>query len=197
MYMHKKKPSGSEFFNIRSLCSESDKASAAVDVYTFTGCDSVEAFFGLGKLTAMKRILQSDNVSYYQTIQQLGSSDEFLEQLLLDLELLTIRVIYNDPVSETLAHARTLETFSSYKFWVESRRDRIAACYRSYFTYGCPKVSPISNEEVEEQEADEPITVNDSVVEDSDMDKEVEEQEGDEPIIVNDSAVEDSDTDDE
>jgi hypothetical protein len=54
----------------------------------------------------MKRILHSDNVSYYQTIQQLGSSDEFSEQLFLNLELLTIRVMYNDPVSKTLAHAR-------------------------------------------------------------------------------------------
>lgn len=106
MYMHKKEPIGSEFFNCRSLCSDSNKASAAVGVYTFTGCDSVEGFFGFGKVTAMKRILNSDNVSYYQTIQQLGSSDELSEQLLLNLELLTIRVIYNDPVSKTLAHAR-------------------------------------------------------------------------------------------
>ncbi|XP_063222022.1 uncharacterized protein LOC134530774 isoform X1 [Bacillus rossius redtenbacheri] len=107
MYMYKRKSgSSAEFYICRSLFSKKDKACAALGLYTFTGCDTVEGFFGCGKVTAIKHILQSNNLTYLQTVLQLGVSKELSHEMFIQLELLTIRIIYNDSVSQRLCEAR-------------------------------------------------------------------------------------------
>jgi len=105
--MYKKKSgNAAEFYSCRSLFSDPDKACAALGVYTFTGCDTVEGFFGLGKVTAMKRILQPNNMAYIEIIKRLGVEEELSDELFEQLQLFTIRIIYNDPVSKRLCEAR-------------------------------------------------------------------------------------------
>lgn len=103
MYMYKNKSgNAAEFYNCRSLFSDEDKACAALGVYTFTGCDTVEGFFGLGKVAAMKRILKPNNITYLEIIQRLGVEEELSDELFDQLQLFTIRIMYNDPLSKRL-----------------------------------------------------------------------------------------------
>jgi hypothetical protein len=81
-------------FDCRQLCSEK-MAKIIVRFYIMTGCDSVSSFYGIGKKTVWKRILHSTEA------QQLlcDFSDDALVKF-------TIRFIYNDKKSETLAEMR-------------------------------------------------------------------------------------------
>lgn len=105
--MYKKKSENvTEFYNCPSLFSEQDKACATLGVYIFTGCDTIEGFFGLLNVRAMKRILQPNNMTHLQIVQQLGIDEELSDELFLQLQLFTIRIIYNDPVNKRLCKAQ-------------------------------------------------------------------------------------------
>ncbi len=65
-------------------------ASAALGLYAFTGIDTVESFFGCGKVPAMKRMLKSSDMIYSETMQSLGREDKLSDELFKQLELSTI-----------------------------------------------------------------------------------------------------------
>jgi len=54
----------------------------------------------------MKRILQSQYSMNVEIIQRLGVGEEFTDELFLQVQLLAIRIFYNDPVSKRLCEAR-------------------------------------------------------------------------------------------
>jgi len=95
------------YYSCRALFPDQHTASAALGVYAFTGVDTVEAFFGCGKVTAMKRLLKSNDMTHMETMQRLGIENELSDDMLIRLQNFTIRIVYSDPVSQELCEART------------------------------------------------------------------------------------------
>jgi hypothetical protein len=117
MYMYTKRSSDVPSFSIcKSFFSDRVTASAALGIYVFTGVDTVSAFFGCGKVAAFKRMINSKEKRFVDIMDKLGSTSSLTNELLLQLELFTIRIIYNDPISNTLSAARARK-------WRQSTKD--------------------------------------------------------------------------
>ena len=81
-------------FDCKQLC-EPSMAKIIVRLHVMTGCDSVSSFYGIGKKQVWKRTATS--VEAQKLLEEL--SDESLVKF-------TIRYIYNDKRSKTLAEVR-------------------------------------------------------------------------------------------
>ena len=68
----------------RSVCN------ALIGIHAFTGCDTISAFVGRGKMTALKQI-KSDK-AYQQAFTELGRSWEVSEELSEKLQEITCRL---------------------------------------------------------------------------------------------------------
>jgi hypothetical protein len=84
------------YYNCRSFFSNLDMAAAALGVYVFTGVDTVEGFLSIGKTTPMKRLLKTNNMTYMNIIQSLGDAEELSDEMLSQLQLFAIRVVFNE-----------------------------------------------------------------------------------------------------
>ena len=87
-------------YNCKRLCS-SEEAAIILPFHAFTGADYVSAFFGHSKATIWKRL--NDNLLL---LSKLGREIQISEDVKKDLEMFTIRVVYNDRNSTTLNEAR-------------------------------------------------------------------------------------------
>ena len=114
MYQRNKEDLAS-YFLCNTLIMDVDTAAAAIGVYAFTGVDTVDAFFGCGKIAVWKRPMKLNEASYWKAMQQLGKENELSEKLFVQLELFTLRVVYNDPVSKDLAAGRARKWRQSNK----------------------------------------------------------------------------------
>jgi hypothetical protein len=106
-YMYKNQGDKQHMYYVcKTLFASLKIASAALGVYVFTGVDTVEAFLGCGKISVWNRLLKQSNNTLQNVMQQLGSDSNISSGTINELEQFVIKVVYNDPVSKTLAEAR-------------------------------------------------------------------------------------------
>lgn len=108
LYMYKK-GAPPQFYKCKTLFDSPDLASAALGVYTFTGVDTVNSFYGCGKVKILKKILLEKNQEHFRTMQKLGDDPNLTEDYIQDLERFCINIIYNDNISSNLSQARALK----------------------------------------------------------------------------------------
>ena len=129
MYMYKKKPGETTlYYSCQALFPDKDLSSAALGVYAFTGADTVEAFFGCGKVGVWNRINKLKDSNMRAAMQDLGMNTLAAEKLLHQLEKFVVRIVYNDPVSQNLASARARK-------WRQSEKDDSARLPPDYDSF--------------------------------------------------------------
>ncbi len=79
----------SNISNLAQLLGD-DLCDALIGVHAFTGCDSVSAFAGRGKLTALK--LVKGNRAFQESFKSLGTSWDVSDEIYSNMELFVCRM---------------------------------------------------------------------------------------------------------
>ena len=90
-------------FECEKLCSP-ELAKVILQLYYHTGADAVSAFFGRGKKSVMKNALKFPDIA--QSLESVGTSVPISNSSMDTLRVCTIKLVYNDKRSKTLAEAR-------------------------------------------------------------------------------------------
>ena len=88
-------------------------AKVIVQWYYHTGADAVSAFFGHGKKSIMKNVLKFPSISH--TLESVGTGVPITQSSIDNLRMCTIKIVYNDKKSDSLAEARVVKLNSMKK----------------------------------------------------------------------------------
>ena len=95
----------------RSVCN------ALIGMHAFTGCDTISAFVGRGKMTALKQI-KSDK-AYQQAFTELGRSWEVSEELSEKLQEITCRMYLPSTRTTHVNKLRYRSSVQSVQKWTQ------------------------------------------------------------------------------
>ena len=99
-------------FDCHQMCS-SELASVIVQLHAFTGADAISGFFDHGKVSVLKKAKKTPE--FATLISDLGSQVELCSDVLQKLTKFTIKCIYRDVSSQSLAEARSSKWLSMKK----------------------------------------------------------------------------------
>ena len=92
-----------ETYECKQFCSQ-EMAEIVIPLHAFTGADAVSGFYGQGKARIYSKVEKSDDAR--KLLHDLGTSADISSNVKRDMTAFTIRTIYNDAESESLAEAR-------------------------------------------------------------------------------------------
>ncbi len=134
IYQKRSKQNRVQFVDITKLASSigNNICDSLIGLHAFTGCDTVSAFAGRGKVSALK--LMKKNTTFQETFHQLGQSWDLSPQLFQKLEEFTCRLYFASSCTDEVNVLR-YQLFCAKRGEVES--SQLPPCKDSLFMHAC------------------------------------------------------------
>ena len=90
-------------YDCRELCTK-EMADVIIPLHANSGADAISSFFGQGKKAIFDRVAKSSN--FKSLLSSVGKALPVSDRTVKDLEVFTIKCVYNDKTSKSLGEAR-------------------------------------------------------------------------------------------